>query len=894
MTDSTGNAGSQNLRRTTCPYCGVGCGVMVSSSPNGGVAAPVSGDQAHPANRGLLCVKGSALHETTTTDGHLMHPQVLGSRTSWARALDEVAGAIREAADRYGPESVGFYLSGQLLTEDYYVANKLAKGFIGTPHVDTNSRLCMSSAVAAHKRAFGEDVVPACYQDLELADLLVLTGSNAAWNHPVLYQRMKAADREGRRVVVIDPRRTATAELADLHLAIRPGSDTVLFNGLLVWLADTGAADTAYLDRHCEKFDDALAQAREVAFAPQRVAELCDVPASDIMTFYHWFAETHRTVTAFSQGVNQSSAGTDNANAIINCHLATGRVGKPGASPFSLTGQPNAMGGREVGGLANTLAAHMEYDDSRSRDRVKRFWQCESVPDGPGYKAVDLFQAVHRGEIKVLWIMGTNPAVSLPDSQYVREALKQCPVVIVSDCVEHTDTTALADILLPAEGWGEKDGTVTNSERRISRQRRFLPATGEARPDWAILADVGRRLGFGAFFDWPNAAAVFREHARLSGFENQGGRRFNLEALADLSDEEYEHLEPIQWPVTPANPGGTVRLYGDGRFSTPSGRARLIPIESRLPELEPDGAHPLVINTGRIRDQWHTMTRTAKAPRLLQHRQEPFVDMHPDDIRRFGLREGQLASLTPSRNSGRFVGRVRAEPGQRPGGVFVPIHWNHQFAPESVASTLIRPVTDPVSGQPESKFGTAAIAPFQARWHGRLLRRKGAPGGWAADYWCRVPQPDCDSWWLAGAEEVDWVRQITRWLGGVPDLVMEDRGGGRYRAARLVNGRLDGVLLVDRDLTALPGIHWLAERFGSDQLTDLERRGLLSGQNVEAEDIGPVICSCFQVGEYQIEALARDGVEDVEELGQRLKCGTNCGSCLPELRNLLARALSAA
>lgn len=876
--------------RTTCPYCGVGCGVTATptTANRAGSQKAVAGDESHPANYGRLCVKGSSLHETAGTDGHMMVPRVLGRPATWERALDEVSGAIREAVETHGPDSVAFYLSGQLLTEDYYVANKLAKGFIGTPHVDTNSRLCMSSAVAAHKRAFGEDAVPACYEDLELADLLVLVGSNAAWNHPVLFQRMKAAHRAGRRVVVIDPRRTATADLADLHLALRPGTDTVLFNGLLVWLADTGAVDQDYIENHCDGFSETLQTARDLAFAPERVAEICDLPEQDVIRFYRWFAETARTVTAFSQGVNQSSAGTDKGNAIINCHLATGRVGQPGASPFSLTGQPNAMGGREVGGLANTLAAHMDYDTPGARQLVGDFWGTDRIPEKPGHKAVELFRAVHEGDIKVLWIMGTNPAVSLPDSAYIREALKRCPVVVVSDCIANTDTTALADILLPAEGWGEKDGTVTNSERCISRQRRFLPAAGEARPDWQIVADVGRRLGYGKAFRWNTAADVFREHASLSALENHGQRQFNLAALAGISDDQYRDLEPVRWPVTAVYPAGRSRLYGDGCFSTPDGRARFVAVGLSLPEQGPDERWPLIVNTGRIRDQWHTMTRTARSPRLVQHRQEPFIDVHPEDLDRMQLAPGDLARLESSLGPEGFVGRVRSEPGQRPGEVFVPIHWNRQFTPESLASALIRPITDPVSGQPESKYGLARMLPLRARWHARLLRPRKAPGGWQAAYWCRVPLAHCDSWWLADEKSVDWPRQVTRWLGGAPDLVMADAARGTYRAARMLEGQLQGILLVEREGGALPDINWLAGLFDGRRLSEHEQRGLLSARDVEVEDIGAVVCSCYGIGERQIDAAIRAGAGDVAALGNKLKCGTNCGSCIPELKAQIA------
>ena len=478
----------------------------------------------------------------------------------------------------HGPDSVAFYVSGQLLTEDYYVANKLMKGFIGSANIDTNSRLCMASSVAGHRRAFGGDVVPGCYEDLELADLLVLVGSNAAWCHPVLHQRMRERNA---RMVVVDPRSTATCEGADLHLALRPGRDAVLFNGLLVFLAARGQLDEDFVARHTNGFEAALAAARESAPSIDAVAESCGLTVADVHRFYEMFAATTRTVTLYSQGINQSSSGTDKVNAIINCHLATARIGRPGCGPFSLTGQPNAMGGREVGGLANQLAAHLSIEDTEHRDRVRRFWNAPRIADRPGLKAIELFEAIAAGKVKAVWIMATNPASSLPDADRVRAALAACPFVVVSDCVRRTDTAAFANVLLPAAAWGEKSGTVTNSERRISRQRAFLPLTGEARPDWWIVCEIAKRLGHGAAFDYAGPAAIFREHAALSGYENGGDRAFDISGLATLDDAAYERLSPVQWPVTDQAPTGTARLFGDGRFTARDGRANFAAVTPR-------------------------------------------------------------------------------------------------------------------------------------------------------------------------------------------------------------------------------------------------------------------------------------------------------------------------
>jgi len=467
--------------------------------------------------------------------------------------------------------------------------------------------------VAGHRRAFGADIVPQCYDDLEIADLVVLVGSNAAWCHPVLYQRIQVARAErGVRVVTIDPRRTATSEGADLHLAIRPGTDTQLWNGLFCWLADQGALDRRFIDEHTEGFASAVASARRQAGRIAQVARATGLAGGDIERFFGWWTASERVVSCYSQGVNQSAHGTDKVNAIVNCHLATGRIGKPGAGPLSLTGQPNAMGGREVGGLANMLAAHMGFS-APERDRVRRFWNAPNLVAGEGHKAVQMFEAVAAGDIKLLWVMGTNPAVSLPRADHMREALGRLEMLVVSENVASNDTANLAHVRLPAAAWGEKDVTVTNSERRISRQRAFLDPPGEARPDWWILSQVAARLGWAQAFSYRSAAAIFREHARLSGFENDGERLFDISRLAGLSDAQYAGLAPVQWPVRRAGEDSE-RLFGDGKFVTPTGRARFVAIKSGQIAAATSETWPFVLNTGRVRDQWHTMTRTASVP----------------------------------------------------------------------------------------------------------------------------------------------------------------------------------------------------------------------------------------------------------------------------------------
>jgi assimilatory nitrate reductase catalytic subunit len=878
--------------RTTCPYCGVGCGVIASVGADGAVS--VRGDPEHPANLGRLCSKGTALGDTLDPAPRLLHPEVDGGRVSWDRALGTVASGIRSALAKHGPESVAFYVSGQLLTEDYYVANKLMKGFLGSANIDTNSRLCMASAVAGHKRAFGADAVPGCYEDIERAKLVVLVGSNAAWCHPVLYQRLVQA-KQGHpelRVVLIDPRRTASADIADLHLPIRPGADASLFNGLLVYLAGHDETHPLFVANHTEGLDAALAAARASSPDAERVARDCGLDASQVTAFFELFARTERVVTLFSQGVNQTSSGTDKVNAIINCHLLTGRIGRPGMGPFSLTGQPNAMGGREVGGLANQLAAHFDLDDPEQRARVRDFWNAPTIASSAGPKAVEMFQAVEQGRIKVLWIMATNPAVSLPDAGQVRRALEKCELVIVSDCVRHTDTTRHAHVLLPAAAWGEKGGTVTNSERRISRQRAFLPPAGEVRPDWWIVAEVAKRLGFGAAFDYPNAAAIFREHAALSGVANDGARAFDISGLAELSDDGYARLAPIQWPVTIGHPQGTMRLFGDGAFFTPGGRASFVAITPRPPAYATDDEYPLALNTGRTRDHWHTLTRTGYSARLSAHSIEPYVEMHPDDARPLGIGEGALVRIRS--RWGQASARVRLSETQRTGSVFAPMHWSDAFTSAGCIDTVVNPVTDPISGEPEFKHTPVAVAPLKPAWHGFLLSRRWLVPN-AASYWAAARGRHLWRYELAGDElPQDWAARA-RALLCAPDEKVEwieyfDKAARRYRAARLAHGRLESCIFIESG-PVLPGRDWLAALFALEKLDPATRVGLLAGvPSRGSRDTGRQVCACFGVGESAIIEAIHAGCASAAEIGAHLKAGTNCGSCVPEIKVLLDAA----
>jgi assimilatory nitrate reductase catalytic subunit len=864
--------------RTACPYCGVGCGVLARPDGHGG--AITIGDPEHPANFGKLCSKGFALEDTLGRGGRLLDPQLRRAdgtyaKVDWDTALSTVADGFRRIVDRDGPGAIAFYLSGQLLTEDYYVANKLAKGFLGSANVDTNSRLCMASTVAGHRRAFGEDVVPGSYEDVDQANLLVLVGSNTAWCHPVLFQRITRNRQErGAKIVVIDPRRTVTGDEADLFLAIAPGSDTALFAGLLVYLAEVGALDGKYIEANTTGFAAALARAREIAPDVATTAAATGLDEGDVARFFQLFRSKEKVVTCFSQGVNQSAQGTDKVNAIINCHLATGRIGKPGMGPFSLTGQPNAMGGREVGGLANMLAAHMGFAPDEV-DRVRRFWNAPRMAERDGLKAVQMFEAIERGEIKALWVMGTNPAVSLPRAGAMCEALKGLELFVVSENVLGNDTVSAAPhVLLPAAAWGEKDGTVTNSERRISRQRRFLPLPGGVKPDWSIVSGVARQLGFGDAFAYRSSADVFREHAALSGFENSGARLFDLGGLAKMSDEDYEVLEPVQWPVRANGDGSSARLFTRGGYSTPDKKARFIAPERPALREATDDEFPLRLNTGRLRDQWHTMTRTGLSPRLGAHKPEPFVEVHPLDAKRIGLANGGFARLKSRHGS--CVLKVVTSAGQQQGSVFAPIHWSNGNASSARIGDLVSPQIDPFSGQPEAKATPVSLERVDFAYRGFALAREplAFPEG---TWWSQVALPDTVGFLFASSAPPEAWRSLTPAL--FPDAALTefvDRKRGLYRAAAFADGRLEGAV-------------FLGPAEAPPQWGDL--REMIGGPGLA--QTGQVVCACFGVGVAAIAAaVASRKAASVEEIGKALRAGNKCGTCLPEIKSIVTHELA--
>ncbi|NLR70131.1 molybdopterin-dependent oxidoreductase [Novosphingobium sp. ERN07] len=828
--------------RTTCAYCGVGCGIRAEVT--GERSVTIKGDAEHPANFGRLCSKGTHLGETVSLDGRLLHPMIGERQAGWDEALDMVADKMRDCIERHGPDSVALYVSGQLLTEDYYAANKLMKGFVGSANIDTNSRLCMASAVAAHNRAFAEDVVPVTYEDLDDADLILLVGSNTAWCHPVIWQRIEAArEARGTKIVVIDPRRTETAEQADLHVPVVPDGDVALFNALLAEMGCRGLVGEHALPRPL----------------PQAGGENGGVSVETFATLADLVAAHPRMVTVFSMGANQSVAGTDKGNAIINLHLATGRINAPGMGPFSMTGQPNAMGGREVGGLANMLASHLGFSDQERAD-VAAFWQAPRMCAGPGLKAVDLFRAVHEGRVKFLWVMATNPAVSMPDAGFVREALARCETVVVSDVIADTDTAKFAHVRLPALAWGEKDGTVTNSERRVSRQRALFDAPGDSRADWAIVAQVAQRMGF-AGFDWANAAAVFREYAAMTSLAVKHDKVLDLTDVAGISDADYDAMQPFLW---------------GGRHPMAGRAMKIVPVEARTRLADP--AFPLRLNTGRYRDQWHTMTRTGLSPTLAQHRREPLLEVHPDDAAAAGVLDGALARVISA--SGASIFRASVTDAQAAGQVFVPMHWTDAMASGGRGNLLPDQSVDPVSGQPGFKNNACRIEPVASDWRAFLVQRDNvAPPGLV--WWSRSAIAGGWLYELAGDGAVD----ADALLPAGQRIEAVDMARGMRRLAVLGDdGALKAALYVTRR-GQLPAREWISGQLGTAGAALPEL--LAARPSTPAPDRGPVVCVCHGIGAMEIMAVAEKGAGTVAEVGKACGAGTNCGSCRPAIARML-------
>jgi assimilatory nitrate reductase catalytic subunit len=898
--------------KSTCPYCGVGCGVIIEHDAER--ITGVRGDPAHPANFGRLCTKGGTLHLSVTPQAlaqRLTQPQLRDAKTlprapvSWAVALDHAADRFAQSIAEHGPDSVAFYISGQLLTEDYYVFNKLAKGLIGTNNVDSNSRLCMSSAVAGYKETLGADAPPCAYADLDHTDCLLIAGSNTAWAHPVLFRRIEDARkaRPAMKLIVVDPRRTDTAEAADLHLAILPGTDIALYNAMLHVLLWEDLCDLDYIAAHTEGFAALKALVRDTT--PALAADLCGVKAEDIVTAARWFGQAPAALSLYCQGLNQSSHGTDNNAAIIHLHLATGKIGRPGCGPFSLTGQPNAMGGREVGGMANLLSAHRDLANPEHRAEVARLWGVPDVPAQPGLTAVDLFEAVHRGEIKALWIACTNPAQSLPDLTRVHEALARCPFVVLQEVSPHTDTAAFADLLLPAAVWGEKEGTVTNSERSISRVRAAVAAPGAARADWHIASDFAQRLEKrmqregATLFPYASAESIFNEH-----------RASTLGRDLDIGGLSYALLDgsgPQQWPMREGDAAGTVRLYRDGVFPTASGRARFKAIAHRPTAESTDARLPLHLNSGRLRDQWHGMSRTGIVPRLFAHAPEPVLEMNGRDMERRGILDGDLVRVKNQR--GTLLLRATASSTLRPAQTYLPMHWGGRFMRGLGVNALTPPITDPISRQPELKHAAVQVERFVSGWQLVALRRDDFPGGLHPALQSWLDRFDHATLTLAGREA--GVVVLRAWGAAdsplpTPELLAELAAAMRLDAphALVFNDARRGIAkraLIEND--GLVGALLCNETRATDWLLDLMVRGgstqalrqwlfaPLAAPPCAGPARGRIVCNCHDVSESEILADFAGGL-DLAALQSKRQCGTSCGSCLPELRRLQEQSSS--
>lgn len=863
---------------TTCAYCGVGCGISIEQ----GESTALNGYNDHPANLGKLCIKGTHLLDTLDLSGRLTQPEIDAIPVSWDQATTHIANELQAIIAEHGPEAVAFYVSGQLLTEDYYIANKLMKGYIGSANIDTNSRLCMSSAVAAYKGAFGEDVVPCNYDDLDCSEYLVLVGSNAAWTHPVLFQRMQANKRNNpnTKIIVIDPRRSDTADQADLHLPLAPGSDAALYNGLLRYLSEQDLLDKPFIDAHTDGFAGALSEAE--AWTISRVSEYCALSEDDVTAFYRGFADSPSAITFYSMGINQSSSGVDKCRAIINAHLASGKILKRGSGPFSITGQPNAMGGREVGGLANQLTAHLDIENPQHREIVQQFWQSPRIATKSGQKAVDMFADVASGKIKAIWVMATNPAVSLPDSKKIRDALNQCELVIVSDCVAANDTLAYANVKLPATGWSERDGTVTNSERCISRQRPFKVPYKAAKHDWQILCSVAQKMGFDGF-DFSSAHEVFDEYTRLTVVANEDSQQLNLNALSGLDKLQYDALVPTQWPMAEKNGQWvSVKPFRNKRFSTDNGRAKFKAIVPQPPKAVPCAKHPVRMNSGRIRDQWHTMTRTGLTNKLFAHIDKPFIQLHPTLAKKHNIRNKQL--MKASNEQGEFIAHAVLTTSMEDDQCFVPIHWNTTFSSASTANVLFESVFDPISGQPESKHTVVDLEPLSVVQYGEIYTVRDIQ--LHTDYWVKRQLNGCVNY---AFENLQPVVDLLTWA---QTCLFQDgewmamQKGTRTQLLCLLDNKLAFVAFVDSQPITIPS-DWVAQLFRENALPPESMRALLHATPDPSYLLGPLVCVCHQVYEKQIVDEIKDGVDTVNKLGEKLKCGTNCGSCRSVISRLV-------
>ncbi|BFT64703.1 molybdopterin-dependent oxidoreductase [Pseudomonas moorei] len=896
---------NRQITASTCCYCGVGCGVLIEH--DGERILGVSGDPAHPANFGKLCSKGSTLHLTGDLSARALHPELrLGrglarSRTDWDTALDHATSVFARTIAEHGPDSVAFYISGQLLTEDYYAFNKLARALVGTNNIDSNSRLCMSSAVVGYKRSLGADAPPCSYEDLESSDCVMIVGSNMAYAHPVLFRRLEEAKsrRPQMKVIVIDPRRTDTCDLADLHLAILPGTDVALFHGILHLLLWENRVDRDFIEAHTQGLTELKHLVHD--YTPSMVAQLCGISIEQLQQCAEWVGTTPSFLSLWCMGLNQSTAGSAKNSALINLHLATGQIGRPGAGPFSLTGQPNAMGGRETGSLSNLLPGHREAASADHRAEVAAYWGVEQLPASTGLTAIELFEQVRSGKIKALWIACTNPAQSMPDQNAVRAALQNCPFVVLQEAFRTTETAAFADLLLPAASWGEKDGLVTNSERRISHVRQAIVAPGEARPDWAITVDFAQRLekhlrpGQPSLFAFESPTQLFDEYKQLTR-----GRDLDL---SGISHGLIDRIGPQQWPFPTNASAGTARLYGDGVFPTANGRAQFVADPFRAAKEQRDAQFPLTLITGRLRDQWHGMSRTGTAAQLFGHVGEAVLSLHPQELRQHDLQPGDLVSLKSRR--GEVIVPVSSDDNVRPGQAFLPMHWGDRFLKGGVNS-LTLPDFDPLSKQPELKHSGVRLEPVQLPWrlfaliegdvqqHFETLRTLCEAFSYASLSLAGRERPALlIRAASASAADPSLLREIDQCLGLHEGTVLayDDPQRSIGKRVRIDSGRITAIRLAGETLAQ----HWLQNLWLEGRADEQLRRWLLAplstppGHGATSVAGNKTLCNCKNVSQSAVCAGITRGL-DLQGLKEQLGCGTQCGSCVPEIKRLLVAA----
>ncbi|ADI31028.1 nitrate reductase [Methylotenera versatilis] len=894
--------------KSTCCYCGVGCGVIISSQND--KIIDIKGDPNHPANFGRLCTKGATLHLTAKLDNRLLYPEMrltreaTRKRVSWDDSLNYLTEQFAQTIEKHGPDSVAFYISGQLLTEDYYVFNKLAKGLIGTNNVDTNSRLCMSSAVTGYKATLGSDAPPACYEDIDSTECLFITGSNTAFAHPIIFRRIEDAKKNNPnlKIIVVDPRRTDTAQAADLHLAILPGTDVALYNGMLHVLLWEGMLDMAFINAHTNGFDALKDTVRE--YTPKMVADICGIKEADIITAAKWFGKGP-SLSMYCMGLNQSIHGTDKNAALINLHLATGQIGKLGAGPFSLTGQPNAMGGREVGGMANLLSAHRDLANPEHRAEVAKFWGVESVPATPGKTAIEMFDAVKDGSIKAIWIACTNPAHSMPDVNNVIAALQNAELVVVQDAYNNIDTNQYADVLLPASTWGEKEGSVTNTERRITRVNPAVSKPAEARHDWAIMVDFAQRLEkrlakSSNLFPYTTTEEIFNEHR-----ETTRGRDLDITGLSyGLLNEQG----PQQWPFKAGDTTGAARLYTDGVFQKPDGKAQFVNAIYKGTADKTDARHPLHLLTGRLRDQWHGMSRTGTVAQLFNHAEEPVIQMSADDMMRRSIKNGDIVKVSNKRGSLVLAAQLSDE--VQASQTFIAMHWGSQFMHGLGVNALMPPTFDKTSKQPELKHTAIKIEKLELPWRMTVMRTiqnldmlekvRGLLANF--DYatcglFGRKTEHHVGMLILRAAHTqapesglIEQIDQILAMTDDMPLLNYQDAKRGISKRILVTNDsgkpEVTGVRLVGETLAT----DWLKEVMTSGEFTaELRRWALapLSTPPAGQRSRGKIICNCLDVAENDIIETIQLGA-DLITLQNKLKCGTECGSCVPELKRLVA------